>query len=123
MGAAAFERIPIRHHSLRAEFSVQSRDNRIANAWPDLYRWPKPNFRDSGRCLVKNPSLHSPVAQAGLDPSRAGLVLVALGESDITEETIAKLSGVAALLEELKKPLNQFATFWGRIDTYGPKSL
>lgn len=51
------------------------------------------------------------------------LALAAPGEADITEDTIARLSGVVALRRELNRPINQLATFWGRIDTYGETSL
>lgn len=51
------------------------------------------------------------------------LALAALGEADITQDTIARLSGVVALRRQLNRPINQLATFWGRIDTYGKASL
>ena len=51
------------------------------------------------------------------------LMLAAIGESDITTDTISKLSSTVLLNKELKSPLNQLATLWGNIDTYGDKSL
>ena len=51
------------------------------------------------------------------------LMLAALGESDITPDTISKLSSVVLLNKKLKLPLNKLATLWGNIDTYGNKSL
>lgn len=51
------------------------------------------------------------------------LMLSALGQTDITPATITMLSSVAGLLKQLKLPVNQLATFWGDIDTYGEKSL
>jgi len=51
------------------------------------------------------------------------LMLNALGEDDITDVTISKLSYVVLLNKHLKLPINQLATFWGSIDTNGDKSL
>ncbi|MCP4398170.1 MAG: hypothetical protein GY801_12845 [bacterium] len=51
------------------------------------------------------------------------LMLYALGEDDITAQTISKLSSVVLLNKQLKRPLNQLASLWGNIDTYGHKSL
>lgn len=51
------------------------------------------------------------------------LVLAALGQNDITASTIAMISSIAALKEQLRIPLDQLATFWGNIDTYGRNSL
>lgn len=51
------------------------------------------------------------------------LMLAALGEGDITPETISKLESVSLLHAATKLPLNQLAVLWGNIDTYGKKSL
>ncbi|HCN84890.1 MAG TPA: hypothetical protein DIT07_14925, partial [Sphingobacteriaceae bacterium] len=51
------------------------------------------------------------------------LMLTALSEDDITQDTISKLSQTVLLNKELKLPLNRLATLWGSIDTYGEKSL
>ncbi|MFC2146444.1 Tc toxin subunit A, partial [Acidobacteriota bacterium] len=51
------------------------------------------------------------------------LVLYSLGEEDITPQTISKLLSVVLLNDQLKRPLDQLATIWGDIDTYGVKSL
>ncbi len=51
------------------------------------------------------------------------LMLSALGENDISDTTISKLSNVVLLNKHLKLPINQLATFWGSIDSYGDKSL
>jgi hypothetical protein len=51
------------------------------------------------------------------------LMLEALGQNDITPDTISKLSSVVLLNKKLKLPLNKLATLWGSIDTYGDKSL
>ncbi|MBK8413034.1 MAG: hypothetical protein IPL22_00135 [Bacteroidetes bacterium] len=51
------------------------------------------------------------------------LMLAALGESDITDACITKLSYVALLNKQLKLPINKLATLWGSIDTHGDKSL
>ena len=51
------------------------------------------------------------------------LMLFALGEADIAGTTIAKLSFAVQLNKQLKWPLNQLATLWGNIDTYGTHSL
>ncbi|NLA50091.1 MAG: hypothetical protein GX876_11600, partial [Bacteroidales bacterium] len=51
------------------------------------------------------------------------LMLTALGESNITDTTISKLSYVVNLNKTLKLPIDKLATFWGNIDTYGEKSL
>jgi hypothetical protein len=50
-------------------------------------------------------------------------MLAALGEDDITTETISKLAFVSLLHTATKRPLNQLAVLWGNIDTYGDKSL
>ena len=51
------------------------------------------------------------------------LMLCALGEDDITTETISKLASVFLLNTAVKLPLDQLAVVWGNIDTYGDKSL
>ncbi len=51
------------------------------------------------------------------------LMLAALGEDDITSETIRKLESISLLKKETKLPINQLAVLWGNIDTYGDKSL
>jgi hypothetical protein len=51
------------------------------------------------------------------------LMLAALGEDDLTTETISKLESVSLLKTATKRPLNQLAVLWGNIDTYGHKSL
>ena len=51
------------------------------------------------------------------------LMLAALGEDDITTETISKIESVFLLNKAARQPLNQLAVFWGNIDTYGEKSL
>ena len=51
------------------------------------------------------------------------LMISALGEDDITVETISKLASVASLRAATKRPFNQLAVLWGNIDTYGKKSL
>ena len=51
------------------------------------------------------------------------LMLVALGEDDITDITISKLANVVLLNKELNLPINKLATLWGSIDTYGDQSL
>lgn len=51
------------------------------------------------------------------------LMLAALGEVDITTETISKLESVSLLLTTTKLPHNRLAVLWGNIDTYGEKSL
>jgi hypothetical protein len=51
------------------------------------------------------------------------LLLAALDKSDITPDTIEKISFVSAIQQQIKKPLNEIAVFWGNIDTYGNKSL
>ncbi len=51
------------------------------------------------------------------------LMLYSLGEDDITPQTISKLSSVILMSKQLKRPLNQLASLWGSIDTYGNKSL
>lgn len=51
------------------------------------------------------------------------LMLAALGENDITPETIRKLEWVSLLKVAAKLPLNQLAVLWGAIDTDDDKSL
>jgi hypothetical protein len=51
------------------------------------------------------------------------LVLIALGEQDITPQTISKLSAFVLLKQQTNLLADQLAVFWGEIDTYGPKSL
>ncbi len=51
------------------------------------------------------------------------LMLAALGEDDITTETISKLESASLLKTSTKRQLNQLAVLWGNIDTYGDKSL
>ncbi len=51
------------------------------------------------------------------------LMLAALGETEITEATVAKLEAVAALKAATKLTPDQLAALWGAIDTYGTKSL
>jgi hypothetical protein len=56
------------------------------------------------------------------------LVLAALGEDDITSETIypetiSKLESVCLLKADTRRPLNELSVLWGNIDTYGNKSL
>lgn len=51
------------------------------------------------------------------------LVLYALGEEDITPQTIRKLGFIVTLNKQLKRPLDQLAVLWGDIDHYGKKSL
>ena len=51
------------------------------------------------------------------------LMLAALGENDITIDTISKLESVSLLSEATKLPLNKMAVLWGNIGTYGDKSL
>ena len=51
------------------------------------------------------------------------LMLAALGEDDITSQTIHKLESVSLLKKETKLPINQLAVLWENIDTYGDKSL
>ncbi len=51
------------------------------------------------------------------------LMLTALGEDDITPETISKLESVVLLKTKTKLPINQLAALWGNIDVYGDKSL
>lgn len=51
------------------------------------------------------------------------LMLAALGESDLTPDTISKLESVSLLKTETKLAPNQLGVFWGNIDTYGKKSL
>jgi hypothetical protein len=51
------------------------------------------------------------------------LMLAALGETDITDQTISKLSSVVLLNKQLKLPINKLAVIWGNIDTYGDRSL
>lgn len=51
------------------------------------------------------------------------LVLIALGEQDITPQAISKLSAFVLLKQQTNLPADQLAVFWGKIDTYGPKSL
>ncbi|OEU69578.1 MAG: hypothetical protein BA863_17090, partial [Desulfovibrio sp. S3730MH75] len=51
------------------------------------------------------------------------LMLAALGENDITIDTISKLESVLLLSEATRLPLNKMAVLWGNIDTYGDKSL
>ncbi len=51
------------------------------------------------------------------------LMLAALGEDDITIETISKLESASILKTSTKRPLNQLAVLWGNIDTCGRKSL
>ena len=51
------------------------------------------------------------------------LVLDALGETDITPETIAKLEFVFLLKEKTGRPLNTIAVLWGAMDTCGDASL
>lgn len=51
------------------------------------------------------------------------LMLAALGETDITDQTISKLSAAVRLNKQLKLPVNKLAVLWGNIDKYGNKSL
>lgn len=51
------------------------------------------------------------------------LMLAALGQDDITTETISKLESVSLLKTDAKQPLNQLAVLWGNIDTCGDNSL
>ena len=51
------------------------------------------------------------------------LMLTALGDEDITGQTLDKLEAVTALKSASHLDINQVAAFWGRIDTYGDKSL
>lgn len=51
------------------------------------------------------------------------LILNALGQADISEETIHYLSYINRINTDLKKSLNYLAVFWGSIDSYGKKSL
>ena len=51
------------------------------------------------------------------------LMLAALGQDDITSETINRLEFVAWLKTNTKLAPNLLAVFWGNIDTYGDKSL
>jgi hypothetical protein len=51
------------------------------------------------------------------------LMLAALGQSDITTDTIGMLEFVSLLRTATKQPCNQLAAIWGNIDTYGDKSL
>ena len=51
------------------------------------------------------------------------LILSALGEENITTETISKLESVLLLSDAAKVPLNQLGVLWGNIDTYGKRSL
>ncbi|KUO75916.1 MAG: hypothetical protein APF81_01625 [Desulfosporosinus sp. BRH_c37] len=57
------------------------------------------------------------------------LVLDVLGERDthgivdITQLTLSRISSAVMLNRDLKCPVNQLATLWGNIDSYGKKSL
>jgi hypothetical protein len=51
------------------------------------------------------------------------LVLAALGQSDITHETIERLDAVLAVKSATKLVPSQLAVFWGPIDSYGDKSF
>jgi hypothetical protein len=51
------------------------------------------------------------------------LMLAALGQNDVTTDTISRLEAVSLLATATKLPLNQLATLWGNIDSYGSKSL
>lgn len=51
------------------------------------------------------------------------LMLAALGEKDITKDTIVKISDVVLLQQQLKLPLEKMATLWGNINMYGKKPL
>jgi hypothetical protein len=51
------------------------------------------------------------------------LMLSALGENEISPETITKLESVLLLKKASNLPLDQLAVLWGNIDTYGNKSL
>ena len=51
------------------------------------------------------------------------LMLAAFGESDSIPETISELESVSLLKTATKLAPNQLAVFWGKIDTYGKKSL
>ena len=51
------------------------------------------------------------------------IMLCALGEDDITIETISKLASVFLLNRAVKLPLDQLAVVWGNINTHGDKSL
>lgn len=51
------------------------------------------------------------------------LMLTALGEAAITDQTITMLESVAQLKAATKLTPDQLAVFWGAIDTYGKKSL
>lgn len=51
------------------------------------------------------------------------LMLSALGENNITPETISKLEAVSLLATATKSPLDQLAVLWGHINTSGDKSL
>ncbi len=57
------------------------------------------------------------------DIHEVDLMLAALGDNDITPDTVSKLSFVVLLKKRLKLPVNKLATLWGNIDTYGDKSL
>ena len=51
------------------------------------------------------------------------LMLAALGEGNITTETIGKLTSVFLLKADTRRPLNRLAVLWGNIDACGDKSL
>ncbi len=51
------------------------------------------------------------------------IVLSALGEEDITSQTISKLESFALLSKATRLSLNQLAVLWGNLDTNGDKSL
>ncbi len=59
----------------------------------------------------------------GWEIDEGDIMLTALDENDITDQTIAKLSSAVLLNKQLKLPLNKLATLWGSIDNYGNKSL
>lgn len=51
------------------------------------------------------------------------LMLAALGQNDITIETIDMLESVSLLKTATRRPLNELAVLWGNIDIYGDRSL
>lgn len=51
------------------------------------------------------------------------LMLTALGEAEITPATLRKLEAVTQLRAATRLPLDQLASAWGPIDTYGKRSL
>ncbi len=59
----------------------------------------------------------------GSDLHETDLMLAALGENNITANTIGKLESVSLLKTATKLAVNQLAVAWGNIDTYGKKSL